>query len=47
MNAKSENKKAAKSAPKLKDLTAKSNPKGGTQAGGQHVGGGPGAGKVH
>jgi hypothetical protein len=47
MKAKSENKKAAKPAPKLKDLTAKSNPKGGTQAGTHHAGGGGGAGKVH
>jgi hypothetical protein len=43
MKATSENKKAPKPAPKLKDLTAKSNPKGGT---GTHAGGGHGAGKV-
>jgi hypothetical protein len=32
MKAKSENQKTAKRAPKLKDLTTKSNPKGGVMA---------------
>jgi hypothetical protein len=43
MKAKSENKKAAKQASKLKDLKAKSDPKGGVKGSGT---GGAGAGKT-
>ena len=51
MKTKSEDKEAAKQAPKLKDLTVKSNPKGGTAAkktpsAGSGLGTGLGAGKA-